>query len=84
MQRGKALNLGQYDQVARLVGSSNDPRAIALRARIDIDHGRYADAEKLLDRGPPAAARAATPRSSWAAFSCISASALRARARSSV
>lgn len=45
---GKALNLGQYDQVARLVGSSTDPRAIALRARIDIDHGRYADAEKLL------------------------------------
>jgi len=27
---GKALNLGQYDQVARLVGSSTDPRAMAL------------------------------------------------------
>ena len=51
----KALNLGQYDQLARLVGSSTDPRAVALRARIDIDHGRYADAEKLL-AGPAAAA----------------------------
>ena len=44
----KALNLGQYDQLARLVGTSADPRAVALRARIDIDHGRYADAERLL------------------------------------
>jgi tetratricopeptide (TPR) repeat protein len=44
----KALNLGQYDRVATLLGASTDPRAIALRARIDIDHGRYADAEKLL------------------------------------
>jgi tetratricopeptide (TPR) repeat protein len=51
----KALNLGQYDQVASLLANSNDPRAIALRARIDIDHGRYADAEKLL-AGPAAAA----------------------------
>ena len=42
-------------RLPRLVGSSNDPRAIALRARIDIDHGRYADAEKLL-AGPAAAA----------------------------
>ena len=44
----KALNLGQYQQVATLLANSNDPRAIALRARIDIDHGRYAEAEKLL------------------------------------
>ena len=44
----KALNLGQYEQVASLLANSNDPRAIALRARIDIDHGRYAEAEKLL------------------------------------
>ena len=43
-----ALNLGQYDQVAKVLGTSTDPRAIALRARIDIDHGRYAEAEKLL------------------------------------
>src|SRR6478672_10761034 len=54
----KALNLGQYDQVATLLGSSNDPRAVALRARIDIDHGRYAEAEKLL-----AAAAASAPGS---------------------
>src|SRR5438132_4821724 len=51
----KALNLGQYDQVARLLATSTDPRSIALRARIDIDHGRYAEAEKLLT-GPAAAA----------------------------
>ena len=44
----KALNLGQYNQLERLVGGAADPRAIALRARIDIDHGRYAEAEKLL------------------------------------
>jgi tetratricopeptide (TPR) repeat protein len=44
----KALNLGQYEQVASLLANSNDPRAIALRSRIDIDHGRYAEAEKLL------------------------------------
>jgi tetratricopeptide (TPR) repeat protein len=50
----KALNLGQYEQVASLLANSNDPRAVALRARIDIDHGRYADAEKLL--AAPAAA----------------------------
>ena len=51
----KALNLGQYDRVAMLLGGSTDPRAIALRARIDIDHGRYAEAEKLL-AGPAASA----------------------------
>src|SRR6266550_3931259 len=51
----KALNLGQYDQVAKVLGTSTDPRAVALRARIDIDHGRYAEAEKLLT-GPAAAA----------------------------
>ena len=51
----KALNAGQYDQAASLLASSNDPRAIALRARIDIDHGRYAEAEKLL-AGPAASA----------------------------
>src|SRR5436189_3731081 len=44
----KALNLGQYDQVAKLLATSTDPRAIALRARIDIDHGRYAEAERLM------------------------------------
>jgi tetratricopeptide (TPR) repeat protein len=51
----KALNLGQYDRVAMLLGASTDPRAVALRARIDIDHGRYAEAEKLL-AGPAASA----------------------------
>jgi tetratricopeptide (TPR) repeat protein len=51
----KALNLGQYDRVATLLSASTDPRAIALRARIDIDHGRYAEAEKLL-AGPAASA----------------------------
>ena len=51
----KALNLGQYDQVAKVLGTSTDPRAIALRARIDIDHGRYAEAEKLLTAAASAA-----------------------------
>ena len=51
----KALNLGHYDEVARLLGTSTDPRAIALRARIDIDLGRYAEADRLLT-APAAAA----------------------------
>ena len=51
----KALNLGQYDRVASLLDGSTDPRAVAMRARIDIDHGRYAEAEKLL-AGPASSA----------------------------
>ena len=51
----KALNQGQYDELAKLVASSNDPRSVALRARIDIDHGRYADAERLLTPAASAA-----------------------------
>src|SRR5438552_8976724 len=51
----KALNLGQYDQVATVLGTSTDPRAVALRARIDIDHGRYVEAEKLLTPAASAA-----------------------------
>src|SRR4029079_12467425 len=51
----KALNLGQYEQVTSLLANSNDPRAVALRARVDIDHGRYAEAERRLT---PAAASA--------------------------
>jgi len=54
-QARKAINLGQYDQIPRLLGALNDPRAVALRARVDIDHGRYADAERLLT-GPASAA----------------------------
>jgi tetratricopeptide (TPR) repeat protein len=51
----RALNLGQYDQVAGLLGTLNDARAVALRARADIARGRYAEAEKLL-AGPAAQA----------------------------
>ena len=51
----KALNLGHYDEAARLLGTSTDPRAVALRSRIDVDHGRYAEAERLLT-APAAAA----------------------------
>ena len=57
----KALNLGQYDQAATVLGTSTDPRAIALRARIDIDHGRYAEAEKLLTAPAAAATTSSTP-----------------------
>ena len=78
----KALNLGQYDQVAKVLGTSTDPRAIALRARIDIDHGRYAEAEKLADRARRRLRPGATPRSSSDVSSCISVNALRGRARS--
>jgi tetratricopeptide (TPR) repeat protein len=51
----KALNLGHYDEAARLLGTSTAPGAVALRARIEIDHGRYAEAERLLT-APAAAA----------------------------
>ena len=44
----KALNTGNYDQLGKLLGNSNDPRAVALRARINIDHGQYPEALKLL------------------------------------
>ncbi len=53
----RALNQGQFEQVDTLLRSSTDPRAIALRARAEIDRGRYAQAEKLLV-GPAAASPA--------------------------
>ena len=74
----KALKLGQYRPGRRgFCGTSTDPARVALRARVDIDRGRYAEAEKLLT--PAARLRpAATPRSSSDSSSCSSASALRA------
>jgi cellulose synthase operon protein C len=47
----RALNLGRFDEVERLLGGATDPRSIAIRARADIARGRYAEAEKLLS-GP--------------------------------
>src|SRR5688572_22747357 len=47
----RALNLGRFDEVERLLGGATDPRSIAIRARADIERGRYAEAEKLLS-GP--------------------------------
>src|SRR5262245_15295799 len=44
----RALNRGQFDEVATLLRDSTDPRAIAIRARAEIAQGRYAEAEKLL------------------------------------
>jgi tetratricopeptide (TPR) repeat protein len=44
----RALNQGKYDEVERLLNAATDPRSIALRARADIERGRYADAEKRL------------------------------------
>ena len=38
----RALNRGQFDEVATLLRDSTDPRAIALRARAEIARGRYA------------------------------------------
>jgi tetratricopeptide (TPR) repeat protein len=51
----RALNLGRFDEVHNLLRSSNDPRAFALRAQVEIAQGRYADAEQLLT-GPAASA----------------------------
>jgi len=44
----KALNAGQYDEVERLLRSATDARSVAIRARADIERGRYAEAEKTL------------------------------------
>jgi tetratricopeptide (TPR) repeat protein len=44
----KALNAGQYDEVERVLGSATDATSVAIRARANIERGRYAEAEKLL------------------------------------
>jgi tetratricopeptide (TPR) repeat protein len=44
----KALNAGQYDEVEALLRSATDARSVAIRARADIERGRYAEAEKTL------------------------------------
>jgi cellulose synthase operon protein C len=44
----KALNAGQFDEVERLLLSATDPRSVAIRARADIERGRYGEAEKAL------------------------------------
>src|SRR5687767_2102084 len=44
----KALNAGQYDEVEQLLRSATDARSVAIRARADIERGRYSEAEKAL------------------------------------
>jgi cellulose synthase operon protein C len=44
----RALNAGRFDQLEAQLKGVNTPEAIALRARADVQRGRYADAEKLL------------------------------------
>ena len=46
----RALKLGQFDDVDRLLRDANDPRSVALRARALVLRGRYEEAEKLLTR----------------------------------
>jgi tetratricopeptide (TPR) repeat protein len=47
-QAQRALYLGQFDEVVRLLGTATDPRSVALRARADIERGHYAEADKAL------------------------------------
>ena len=47
-QARRALNRGDYAEAGRLLSSATDPTSVALRAQIDIDKGRYAEAEQLL------------------------------------
>jgi tetratricopeptide (TPR) repeat protein len=47
------LNLGRYDELETQLRSATDVRSLTLRARADIERGRYAEAEKLL-AGPAA------------------------------
>src|SRR5258705_6944807 len=51
----RALNQGKYDEVVSLLKGSTDRRAAALRARADIERGRYADALKILTPAAQAA-----------------------------
>ena len=44
----RALNAGKLDQLDAQLRGLHTPEAIVLRARADIQRGRYADAEKLL------------------------------------
>jgi tetratricopeptide (TPR) repeat protein len=44
----RALNLGQFDEVDRLLGTATDPASVAIRARARIARGRYAEAEMVL------------------------------------
>ena len=44
----RAFNAGQYDEVETILRSATDPRSVAIRARADIERGRYAEAEKML------------------------------------
>ena len=44
----RALNAGRFDQVEALLKGVASPEAIVLRAHVDIQRGRYAEAEKLL------------------------------------
>jgi len=53
----RALNAGRFDQVELLLKNARDPDSVALRARADIQRGRYAEAESLLT---PVAAEAPT------------------------
>jgi tetratricopeptide (TPR) repeat protein len=43
-----ALAQGRFDQVDSLLKGSSDTRGVVLRARADIERGRYAEAEKVL------------------------------------
>ncbi len=51
----RALNAGKFDHLETLLRGVADPQAVALRARADMQRGRYAEAEKML---APAAAEA--------------------------
>jgi tetratricopeptide (TPR) repeat protein len=44
----RALNAGKFDQLEALLRGVTDAQAIVLRARADIQRGRYAEAEKAL------------------------------------
>jgi tetratricopeptide (TPR) repeat protein len=44
----RALNLGQFDDVDRVLGTAADPASVAIRARARIARGRYAEAEMML------------------------------------
>jgi hypothetical protein len=44
----RALNAGRFDQVDAILKNAREPQAVAIKARADIQRGRYAEAERLL------------------------------------
>src|SRR5262245_34532865 len=46
----RALKVGNFDEVDKLLATATDPRSLGVRGRALVARGRYDEAEKLLSR----------------------------------